>query len=82
MKKLLNHYLKGTIFFVFFISIFDIKAQTVNTSVASDMNIVFSLLEKNRIPYNILIDYGYDFIDVNQFNGTLQTNNYLTIGKK
>jgi len=56
------------------------SAQTIDTSVASAMNNVFSLLEKNRIPHDILLDYGFDFIDVPAFDGVLRSNNYMSIG--
>jgi hypothetical protein len=72
--------LKNLLFILFFSFTINITAQTVNTSVASDVNTVLSLLEKNRIPHNILIDYGFDFIDITQYDGVLQTNNYMTIG--
>jgi hypothetical protein len=55
-------------------------SQTVDTSVASAINNVFSLLEKNRIPHDILLDYGFDFIDVTAFDGVLRTDNYMSIG--
>ncbi|MFD1616491.1 hypothetical protein [Gelatiniphilus marinus] len=77
----LNDFMKTNILIISLLSSISFNyAQNVNTSVASDMNTVFSLLEKKRIPYDIHLDYGYDFIDVSQYNGTLQTNNYLSIG--
>jgi hypothetical protein len=56
------------------------NTQTIDTSVASAMNNVFSLLEKNRIPNDILLDYGFDFIDVPAFDGVLRSDNYMSIG--
>ena len=52
-------------------------AQNVNTSLAADINAKFAPLEKNRIPHNILLDYGFDLTDVTQFDGVLRTNNYV-----
>lgn len=54
-------------------------AQKINTSLAADINAKFAPLEKNRIPHNILLDYGFDLIDVTQFDGVLRTNNYIDI---
>ena len=54
-------------------------SQNVNTSLASDINQKFSLLEKNRIPNHILLDYGFDLIDVTQFDGVLRSDNYLDL---
>jgi hypothetical protein len=54
-------------------------AQNINTSLAADINAKFAPLEKNRIPHNILLDYGFDLIDVTQFDGVLRTNNYIDV---
>ncbi|MEM8927297.1 MAG: T9SS type A sorting domain-containing protein [Bacteroidota bacterium] len=57
------------------------KAQQItDTQVASQTNTVFSLLEKNRVPHQILLDYGYDFVDATQYDGVLRSNNYLSPG--
>ena len=55
------------------------NAQNINTSLAADINAKFAPLEKNRIPHNILLDYGFDLIDVPQFDGILRTNNYIDL---
>jgi hypothetical protein len=55
------------------------NAQSINTSFAADINAKFAPLEKNRIPHNILLDYGFDLIDVAQFDGVLRTNNYIDV---
>ncbi|WP_136465006.1 T9SS type A sorting domain-containing protein [Flagellimonas onchidii] len=52
----------------------------VDTEVANHTNEVFSLLEMDRVPHQILLDYGYDFLDVPQYNGVLKSNNYLSPG--
>lgn len=54
-------------------------AQNINTTLAADINVKFAPLEKNRIPHNILLDYGFDLIDVPQFDGVLRTNNYIDV---
>jgi hypothetical protein len=50
----------------------------IDTGVASQTNTAFSLLELNRVPNNLLLDYGYDFVSVPNYDGVLRTNNYLT----
>lgn len=59
---------------------FTMSGQTVNTSFAQDVNNKFSLLEKNRVPHHILLDYGFDIIDATKFDGVLRSDNYMTIG--
>ncbi len=56
-----------------------VNAQNINTTLAADINAKFAPLEKNRIPHNILLDYGFDLIDVTQFDGVLRTNNYIDV---
>jgi len=57
------------------------NSQNINTSLASDINTKFAPLEKNRIPNHILLDYGFDLIDVPQFDGVLRSTNYLSIAR-
>lgn len=54
------------------------QAQNINTTLAQDINHVFNPLEKNRIPHSILLDYGFDLIDVKAFNGVLSSTNYVS----
>ena len=56
-------------------------SQNINTTIPNAVNTVFQNLDKTKIPHNILLDYGYDFIDVTAYNGQLNTNNYLSISK-
>lgn len=56
-----------------------IHAQSINTTVASSINNVFSPLEKKRIPHNILLDYGIEFIDISKYDGVLLTDNHTSI---
>ena len=53
------------------------QAET-DTSFAAQMNSIFANLEKTRIPYGILKDYGMEFTNLNQFNGkaALSDSNY------
>ncbi len=60
--------------------VFTMRGQTVNTGFAQDINNRFSLLEKNRVPHHILLDYGFDIIDATKFEGVLRSDNYMTIG--
>lgn len=53
-------------------------AQTIDTSVANATNTVFAPLEKHRIPYNILLDYGIEFIDISKYDGVLRSDNYTS----
>ncbi|WP_040279308.1 T9SS type A sorting domain-containing protein [Psychroserpens damuponensis] len=75
--KILKHTLKSLFGLVLLFFTTSTKAQTINTTLAQDINNVFSLLEKNRIPHNILLDYGFDRIDVASFDGVLRTDNYI-----
>ena len=61
-----------------FFAIGEIDAQSINTTVASSINNVFSPLEKNRVPYNILLDYGIEFIDISKYDGVLGSDNYTS----
>lgn len=81
MKFYNNNYRNYKLIIVLlFIGVFQLgHSQNVNTSLASDINQKFSLLEKNRIPNHILLDYGFDLIDVSQFDGVLRSTNYLDI---
>lgn len=41
------------------------QSQTeVDTTYATQVNAIFSTLEKNRVPYGILRDYGMEFISL------------------
>ena len=57
-----------------------LSAQTTDTSVATATNTIFAPLEKNRIPHNILLDYGIEFIDITKYDGVLRTDNYVDNG--
>jgi len=70
--------MKNIIFTTFFMIMCGFgNAQNINTTLAAEINAKFAPLEKNRIPFNILLDYGFDLIDVNNFDGVLRTNNYI-----
>lgn len=55
-------------------------AQTeTNTTFASQMNTLFSPLNKNNVPEGILLDYGMEFTNVPAFNGTLTDSTYTNL---
>src|SRR5690606_11272612 len=66
--------------FLLFVLVFTFvqSQQHIDTGVASQTNTVFSLLEKNRVPHGILLDYGYDFVSIPNYDGVLRDNNYIT----
>jgi len=49
----------------------------IDFEVANQTNQVFGLLNKDNIPHNMLLDYGYDFVDVPNYDGVLRDNNYV-----
>jgi hypothetical protein len=49
----------------------------IDFEVANQTNQVFGLLNKSNIPHNMLLDYGYDFVDVPNYDGVLRENNYV-----
>jgi hypothetical protein len=53
-----------------FLAINAIAQQEVNTSFATQMNNMFSPLDKNRVPHGILLDFAMEFTNVPAFNGT------------
>lgn len=69
---------KSLLFVLLFLCLVANAQLHVDTQVASQTNTVFSLLEKNRVPHQILLDYGYDFLDATQYDGVLRSNNYLS----
>ncbi|MCD9586160.1 hypothetical protein [Tenacibaculum maritimum] len=55
--------------------------QEINTSFTNQMNTLFGQLDKTKIPDGILLDYGMEFTNLAEFNGTLTTKNYVTLGR-
>ncbi len=49
----------------------------IDLEVANKTNEVFGQLDKSKIPHNMLLDYGYDFLDVTNYDGVLRDNNYM-----
>jgi hypothetical protein len=55
--------------------------QEINYDFTNKMNTLFGQLDKNKIPHGILLDYGMEFTNLAEFNGTLTTRNYVTLGR-
>ena len=51
--------------------------KEVNEDFANQMNSLFSPLQKERIPHNLLLDYGMEFTNVPAFNGSLSPASYV-----
>jgi hypothetical protein len=49
----------------------------IDQEVANQTNYALGLLDKNKIPHQMLLDYGYDFVDVANYDGELRDNNYI-----
>ena len=54
--------------------------KTVNTDYATQINDVFKHLDLNRVPHNILVNYGMEFSELSAYNGTLTRENILHRG--
>lgn len=51
------------------------KAQTdINTSFSDRMNYIVEQLEKNRVPYGLLLDYAMEFAKLSNYDGTALTD--------
>ncbi len=50
-----------------------------NTSFAHRMATLFSPLDKDEVPYGILLDYGMEFTNVPAFDGTLTDSTYTDL---
>jgi hypothetical protein len=67
--KPLNLFFSATLFSL--LVSFSSKAQTeIDTTFATQMNAIFANVDKSKVPYGILRDYGMEFTDLNVFNGT------------
>ncbi len=55
-----------------------LQAQTeINNNWKNQVNPIFQGLNKNRVPYKVLLDYAMEFTDVPAYNGTLTNNTYV-----
>jgi hypothetical protein len=53
------------------VSVSGAVAQDINTSFAQKMDSIFSGIDKNKVPYGILLDYGMELTNVPAFDGKL-----------
>jgi hypothetical protein len=66
------------LYFFTFICCLSTHAQLhFDLEVANKTNEVFGPLDKSKIPHSMLLDYGYDFVDVPNYDGVLRDNNYI-----
>ena len=65
-----------TTFVIFVMMVFLVTlttfSQSSNTTVATATSATFTPLEKNRIPNNILLDFGMELIDITKYDGVLR----------
>lgn len=78
MKSTL-HFFSGISLCMLF-SVFSVKAQTVSTTYATQINATFANLDKTKVPQKLLVDYAMEFTELSGYNGTLTTNNVLHRG--
>ena len=55
--------------------------QEINYDFTNKMNALFGQLDKSKIPNGILLDYGMEFTNLEEFDGTLTNRNYVTLGR-
>ena len=72
-----THYLT----FLLLVAAIIVNSQTINTTIKTQHNYRFNLLEKNRVPHKILSDYGYEFINISKYDGILRSGNYMSIAR-
>ncbi|MFY7939017.1 MAG: hypothetical protein ACOVOQ_16680 [Flavobacterium sp.] len=70
--------MKKSLYFLISFLVFNLASaqQEINTSFKTQMNTTFGNLDKNRVPHGILLDYGMEFTNVPQYNGTLTDSTY------
>ncbi|WP_181899423.1 hypothetical protein [Flagellimonas nanhaiensis] len=78
MKKTLTTLLLLPLYLFMFLCCLSAQAQLhIDLEVANKTNEVFGPLDKSKIPHSMLLDYGYDFVDVTNYDGVLRDNNYI-----
>jgi hypothetical protein len=56
----------------------DVTAQQeINTNYTTQINALFSDLDKTRVPHGILLDFGMEYTNVSAYNGTLTDSTYV-----
>tara|TARA_R110000764_G_C11029474_1_gene385440 strand:+ start:32706 stop:35957 length:3252 start_codon:yes stop_codon:yes gene_type:complete len=77
-KKLFLPFYSIILYLFAFICCLSANAQLhFDLEVANKTNEVFGPLDKSKIPHSMLLDYGYDFVDVPNYDGVLRDNNYI-----
>lgn len=51
-----------------------------HTAFSTQMNTIFSTLEKNRVPYGLLKDFSFEFAELSNYNGILTDTNMVSTG--
>ena len=52
--------------------------KNINYEFENQRSRMFANLEKERVPHGILLDYAYDFTNVELFNGTITDSLFMT----
>lgn len=69
---------KKSIFFILLLWGFAMQAQqNINQDYSNKINQAFSGLDRNRVPYGLLLDFAMDFTNVKAFNGQLSDSTNL-----
>lgn len=63
----------------FLTTVISTAQQNVSNVWANQANTVFNGLDKNRVPYSILLDYAMEFTEVPVYNGTLTSDNFIDV---
>lgn len=71
---------KITLLFCFLwgLAMFAQQEKNINYDFENQRSRMFSNLEKERVPHGILLDYAYDFTNVEIFNGTHTDSLFMT----
>jgi hypothetical protein len=71
---------KSLYFFVTFLVLNVATAQQeISTAYATQAINMFAPLDKNRIPHRVLLDYGFEYTNLNAFNGTLSDSTVVDV---
>lgn len=62
---------------VYLCSILSLKAQTISTDFATQINSTFAGVNKSKVPHQLLKDYAMEFTELAAYNGVLTDTNYV-----
>ena len=65
-----------TVIFLFF-SVFALAQKEINSNYTTQINVLFSDLDRTRVPHGILLDFGMEYTNVSAYNGTLTDSTYV-----